>query len=84
MEYQVNRARKYLNSGKLLLQYLPKRSRACPLILLGLYAVILDRIENQNYNVFNNRISLTTLEKGLLAIRLWIQSFLPMKKDPIV
>ena len=37
-----------------------------------------------NYNVFNNRISLTTLEKGFLAIRLWIRSFLPIKKDPIV
>ena len=84
MEYQLQRARMYLNSGKLLLQHLPKRSRACPLILLEFYNAILDRIEKQNYNVFNNRISLSTLEKGFLAIRLWIRSFLPIKKDPIV
>ena len=34
---------------KLLLQHLPKRSRACPLILLEFYNAILDRIEKQNY-----------------------------------
>ena len=80
MRFQVARARGYIDSGKRLLPLLPVRTRACPAVLGGLYSRVLDRIEQRGYDVFARRISLPTREKLLLAVRLWLQSYLPLKR----
>lgn len=80
MRFQVARARGYFDSGKLLLPLLPVRTRACPAVLGGLYSRVLDRIEDNGYNVFERRIALSTREKLVLAVRLWLQSYAPLKQ----
>ena len=79
MRFQVARARGYFDSGKRLLPLLPVRSRACPAVLGGLYSRVLDRIEQRDYDVFERRVSLQTREKLFLAVRLWLQSYVPLK-----
>ncbi len=71
MRYQVRRARKYFASGIRLLPLLPPRSRMCTAVLQGIYAAILERIEDADYDVFKKRISLSTLEKTQLTVSLW-------------
>ena len=77
MRFQVARARKYFDSGRRLTALLPRRSRACPAVLLGLYSAILDRVEVSDYDVFQRRIGLSTREKLLLTVRLWATSMMP-------
>ena len=79
MRFQVARARGYFDSGKRLLPLLPVRSRACPAVLGGLYSRVLDLIEQQGYDVYERRISLPTREKLFLAVRIWLQSYLPLR-----
>jgi phytoene/squalene synthetase len=53
---------------------LPWRSRACPAVLGRLYSRVLDRIEQRGYNVFLGRVSLSSREKLLLALSIWLQT----------
>lgn len=80
MEFEVARAREYFERGKRLIKLLPIRTRAFPAVLGGLYGRVLDRIEARNYNVFEGRVGLSTREKVGLAVRLWIQSYIPMER----
>ena len=82
MEFQAQRAREYFTSGFKLLPLLSPRSRACPAVLGEIYSRILDRIEAQDFNVFNGRVGLTTSEKYLVTARTWIRSLLPMTLSP--
>ncbi|MSQ11608.1 MAG: squalene synthase HpnD [Dehalococcoidia bacterium] len=77
MRFQAKRARGYFASGMRLVPLLPWRSRACPAVLAGLYACILDRIEAREYNVFQGRIRLSSREKLFLALRIWLRTALP-------
>ena len=76
MRFQAARAREYFQSGRNLPSLLPRRSRACPAVLHGLYSRLLDRIESHNFNVFDGRIRLSTPEKLLLTTRLWTLSLM--------
>ena len=80
MEFEVARARQYFARGKRLLKLLPVRTRAFPAVLGGLYGGVLNRIEDRQYNVFDSRVSLPTKVKIALAVRLWIQSYVPMER----
>lgn len=74
MRFQAERARHYFASGMRLVPMLPWRSRACPAVLGRLYSRVLDRIEQRGYNVFLGRVSLTSREKLLLALSIWLQT----------
>jgi phytoene synthase len=80
MRFQVARAREHFERGKRLLPLLPVRSRACPAVLGGIYSRVLDRIEANGYDVFQKRISLSSNEKLLLTLRLWLQSMIPVER----
>ncbi len=81
MRFQVNRARDYFERGKRLLPLLSPRSRMCPAMLHSLYSRLLDRIEAAEYNVFGERIGLSTPEKlGLLA-KLWMNAILSRRAE---
>ncbi len=80
MEFEVARAREYFERGKHLLKLMPVRTRAFPAVLGGLYGRVLDRIEARDYNVYEGRVGLSTREKVGLAVRLWIQSYIPMER----
>jgi phytoene synthase len=63
MKFQVKRARSYFDSGSNLLEFLQDDAIGCTNILHKLYSQILDRIEENEYDVFSSRISLSSLEK---------------------
>jgi phytoene synthase len=77
MRFQAERARGYFHSGGRLTPLLSPRSRACAIVLHGLYSRLLDRMEANGFNVFQGRTSLPTQEKLLLTARLWATSLLP-------
>ena len=77
MAFQVDRAQKLFRSGARLLPYLSIRSRGCPAVLAKVYMRILSRIEANDYNVFDGRISLSSREKLLIMATTWLTSLLP-------
>jgi phytoene synthase len=70
------RAHAYFRRGKQLLPLLDLRSRMCVNVLQGVYAEILRRIERRNYDVLNERISLSSREKLTAIGRLWLRAAL--------
>ena len=77
MRFQAARARRYFDSGRRLIPLLSSESRACPAVLQGLYRAILERIEDEGFNVFKRRIGLSRSQKLFLTAKLWAGSLLP-------
>jgi phytoene synthase len=63
LRYQGERAKGYFASGEKLLPMLDRRARACVAMLGGLYEEILHEIEARDYDVFGERIALSTARK---------------------
>lgn len=74
--FESARAREYLYEGEKLLTRLPRRSRGCPALLSAIYSRILDKIEDNNYDVLTSRTSLSTCEKVWLMLRTWTKALL--------
>lgn len=79
MRFQACRARAHFRSGLQLLPYLSPRSRACAAVLGGIYSKLLDRIEAAGYDVFTQRVSLSTSEKLGVVVRSWAASVWPRR-----
>jgi phytoene synthase len=77
IRYQMNRARGYFESGRNLIPLLSQDSRACTAVLIEVYSSILNRIAAADYDVFSQRIGLSTGEKLFTMTRLWALSFVP-------
>ena len=77
MALQVNRARDYYQRSQKLFPLIDAGARACPKVLHLAYRSILDRIDTQGYDVFSQRIGLTTFEKLMITGRLWAGNLLP-------
>ena len=71
MVEQVSRAREYFERSAALLPLLKPRSRLCPAVLRALYSAVLDRIEARDYNVFGERVSLSSREKLAITAKVW-------------
>ncbi len=71
MEEQVGRARRYFERSAALLPLLKPRSRLCPAVLRALYSAVLDRIEARDYNVFGERVALSSREKLAITAKVW-------------
>ena len=76
MRFQAERARGYFESSKPLVSYLAPRSRACPAVLHALYRRLLDRIEQRGFDVFSERVRLSSAEKLRIMAKTWAASFL--------
>lgn len=72
LRFQIERARGLFASGRLLLPYLPRRSRACPAALGLIYGGVLNRIEQAGYDVFSQRVGLSKTAKLRLMARAWL------------
>ncbi len=72
MQFQIDRARRHFASGRQLLPYLSRRSRACPAALGLIYGSVLKKIENAGYDVFRERIGLSKGAKLGLMARAWV------------
>tara|TARA_B100001123_G_scaffold451274_1_gene629549 strand:+ start:2888 stop:3766 length:879 start_codon:yes stop_codon:yes gene_type:complete len=76
MDAQAKRARKYLDSGQQLAPLVKIESRPCVAILHSLYRAILNRIVDNDYQVFGNPIGLNHMEKIILTVRLWTSTLI--------
>jgi phytoene synthase len=68
MRFQVERARHYYESARPLSALLPPAGRAVFQVMRRTYEGLLDAIEDRDYDVFSNRVSLSRLRKlGLMV-----------------
>lgn len=77
MEYEASRAHHYYKRADAALMGLsPSERRALTVaeIMRGIYSRILEHIEQSNYQVFGPRISLTTTQRLVIALRVWFRS----------
>lgn len=77
MEYEASRAHHYYQRADSALNALsPEERRALTVaeIMRGIYSRILYQIERSNYQVFGPRISLTTTQRLIIALRIWLRS----------
>ncbi|VAX40874.1 Phytoene synthase [hydrothermal vent metagenome] len=66
MQFEVNRTKEEYQKANALFEYLDPPGRPILAAMLKIYGGLLNKIEQQNYNVFNSRIKLTKCHK------LWI------------
>ena len=69
VEFEAERARDWYATGWRLLGLLDRRSAACTGAMAGIYRHLLERIAAQPGAVLNSRVSLSTGEKAMVAVR---------------
>jgi 15-cis-phytoene synthase len=69
VEFEAERARDWYATGWQLLPMLDRRSAACTGAMAGIYRHLLERIAAQPGAVLNSRVSLSTGEKAMVAVR---------------
>lgn len=63
LEYEADRARRYYESAKWLMELIEEDSRAGLWVLVEIYSRLLKKITARDYDVFTERVSLTFWEK---------------------
>jgi phytoene synthase len=63
LEYEADRARKYYESAKWLMELIDEDSRAALWVLVEIYSRLLRKITDRNYDVLTERVRLTLFEK---------------------
>ena len=63
LEYEAERARKYYESAKWLMELIDEDSRAALWVLVEIYSRLLQKITDRNYDVLTERVHLTLWEK---------------------
>jgi len=63
LEYEADRARKFYESGKWLMELVHEDSRGALWVLVEIYSRLLKKIIERNYDVFTERVALSTWEK---------------------
>lgn len=76
MAFEAERAKRYYESATRLFRHLPRRSRPCPMVLMGVYRKVLRGIEGREYRVFGHRVALSSAEKARAAAWLWMKGLL--------
>lgn len=67
MQYQSNRARSYYQRAKELLPAVDRQKQRSGLIMAEIYFTLLDEIEKMDFQILNQRVSLTPLRKLWIA-----------------
>lgn len=70
MQFEIERCRALYRSAELGIAMLPDRSAKCVGAAHALYGRILDKIEEQHYDVFSSRASVSTAEKAAMVTKL--------------
>lgn len=63
LEYEADRARKFYESGRWLMELVHEDSRGALWVLVEIYSRLLKKITERNYDVFTERVALSTWEK---------------------
>lgn len=74
MKFEVARAREYYEKARPLVDTVDIASRAGLVAMVGIYSTLLDRIEERRYDVFRERVTLSSREKLGIAARSLIWS----------
>ncbi|MED7928409.1 squalene/phytoene synthase family protein [Nonomuraea sp. LP-02] len=69
VRFEADRARDWFAAGMRLLPLLDARSAACTATMAGIYRCLLDRISADPHRAVAARLSLTTKEKSVVAVR---------------
>ncbi|MGO9256603.1 MAG: phytoene/squalene synthase family protein [Bryobacteraceae bacterium] len=69
MRFEAARARAYYHDSAPLLDLIHPRSRPSLVALISIYARLLERIEQTNYDVFTRRVRLSAIEKSWILVR---------------
>ena len=72
LEFEAGRARAYYRDSQPLLDMIDRRSRPALRALIGIYSHLLTRIEERNFDVFRERVSLPAWEKCWIVLRAWM------------
>jgi 15-cis-phytoene synthase len=70
MQFEIARCRELYRSADLGIAMLPDRSAKCVQAAHTLYGRILDKIEEQHYDVFSSRASVSTAQKAVMVAKL--------------
>jgi len=69
LSYEADRAKEFYHSAKELLPLIHEDSRPCLWALVEIYRRVLERIEEKGYNVFGEKIRLSSFEKATVLMR---------------
>ncbi len=74
LRFEAQRARAYYEESRPLLGMVDPKTRPSLAALIEIYSRLLDRIEERDFDVFSERIRLSTAEKLLILGKAWISS----------
>lgn len=80
MRFQTRRAREYYHKARAALRPDESSTLFAAEIMDAIYYRLLEKIEMAEYNVFQKRISVSSLHKVLIALRLWTKSHILLRK----
>ena len=63
LEHEADRARKYYESAQWLIELIHEDSRGALWVMVEIYSRLLKKITERDYDVFTERVSLSTWEK---------------------
>ncbi len=69
MRFEAERAQRYYDESRPLLDLIHQRSRPSLWALVSIYSRLLERIKRSNYDVFTRRVRLSPLEKSWIVVR---------------
>ena len=69
LRYEAERAREFYQSGRELLQFIDRESRPALWVLVEIYSRLLSKIAECDYDVFSQRVRVSTAEKLLILSR---------------
>ncbi len=80
MRFQTRRSREYYHKARAALRPDESMTMFAAEIMDAIYYRLLEKIEMAEYNVFERKISVSTMHKVLIALRLWTKSHLLLRK----
>jgi phytoene synthase len=80
MRFQTRRAREYYHKARAALRPDESITMFAAEIMDAIYYRLLEKIELAEYNVFAHKISVSTIHKILIALRLWTKTHLLLKR----
>ena len=79
MEFEAERARAYYHKARTLLKPDERMTMVAAEIMDAIYFRLLEKIQLNDYQVFENRIRVNAAHKVIMAIRIWLGSKLFVK-----
>ncbi len=72
LSFETKRALQYLREGQSVSESLPRNARACIKLLALIYTRIMEMAISRDYDVFEERLSLSTFQKISFIVRTWL------------